>query len=77
MTELPTWVWDMVIALEAQRDEHPTFYDADGKRLDWCPCEPLDKVPTDVLAQAKAIRAYTQAKDREAAVKAEEASDAA
>lgn len=67
MSELPTWVWDLVIALEVQRDEHPTLHDAYGKRLDWCPCEAINAVPPEVLAQAKAIRAYTQAKEREAA----------
>lgn len=72
VNDLPTWVWDLVIALDAQRDEHPTLYDADGKRLGWCPCEPLDKVPPDVLTQAQAIRAYTQAKEREAAAKSED-----
>lgn len=70
--ELPIWVWDMVIELEHQRDVHPQLLHQSGtmakpEPYDWCSCALLDKVPADVLAHAQAIRAYTQAKEREAA----------
>lgn len=71
-TELPSWVWDMVIELEHQREVHPMLmFQAGGmekpERYDWCSCALLDKVPPDVLTQAQALRAYTQAKLHEVA----------
>lgn len=72
MTELPTWVWDMLIELEDQRETHPKLLHQSGlmtkpEPYDWCSCALLDKVPREVVAQARAIRAYAQAKAREAA----------
>jgi hypothetical protein len=72
VTELPTWVWDMLIELEEQREIHPKLLHQSGlmtkpEPYDWCSCALLDKVPREVTAQAQAIRAYAQAKAREAA----------
>lgn len=79
--ELPVWVWDMLIELEDQRDTHPKLlFQAGGmakpERYDWCSCALLDKVPLEVLDHARAIRDYTQAKER-AAAKAAEIEDGA
>lgn len=72
MTDLPTWVWDMLIELEDQRDTHPELlFQAGGmakpERYDWCSCALLDKVPAEVVTQARAIREYIQAKERDKA----------
>lgn len=72
MTELPAWVWDILIELEDQRDTHPELlFQAGGmakpERYEWCSCALLDKVPPEVIGQVRAIRNYTQAKAGEAA----------
>lgn len=69
--ELPTWVWDVLIDLDTQRDEHPTLLFKSGAfegtaKYDWCPCQPLQLVPPEVIAQARAIRQYTRDKERDA-----------
>ena len=79
-SELPTWVWDMLIELENQRDTHPQLlFQAGGmsetERYEWCSCRLLDMVPPEVLDHALAIRDYTQAKER--AAKAAEGEEAA
>ena len=71
MGELPTWVWDILIELEDQRDTHPEllFQAAtmdEPAKYDWCSCALLDKVPPDVITKVRAIREYTQAKARDA-----------
>lgn len=71
MSDLPTWVWDILIELENQRDTHPELlFQAGGmdkpEKYDWCSCGLLDKVPPEVIHQVRAIRDYTQAKAREA-----------
>jgi hypothetical protein len=72
VNELPTWVWDILIELEDQRDTHPEllFKAAtmdEPAKYDWCSCALLDKVPPEVITQARAIREYVQAKARETA----------
>lgn len=70
-SELPVWVWDILIELEHQRDVHPELLHQSGlmakpERYDWCSCALLDKVPPEVIEHARAIRDYTQAKERAA-----------
>lgn len=70
MANLPKWVWDLVIHLQQQEDEHPTLYiQANVKNpapadkyieSDWCPARALDQVPRPIRKQAEAIREYTQ-----------------
>ena len=68
--DLPTWVWDILIELENQRDTHPELlFQAGGMtapaKYDWCSCALLDKVPSEIIDRVRAIRDYTQAKARE------------
>jgi len=70
-SDLPIWVWDILIELEEQRDTHPELlYQAGGMdkpaRYEWCSCALLDKVPPEVIEHARAIRDYVQAKERAA-----------
>jgi hypothetical protein len=74
-SELPPWVWDILIELENQRDTHPKllFQSAtmdEPAKYDWCSCALLDLVPPDVLEHARTIRDYVQAKERAAATRA-------
>lgn len=74
-TELPKWVWDMIINLNEQEMEHPELYvRKDAKYPEqgysyvesvWCPGRALDLVPPAVREQAKAIREYTRQADRD------------
>lgn len=69
-SELPIWVWDILIEMEDQRDTHPKLLHQSGlmtkpEPYDWCSCALLDKVPPEVIEHARAIRDYTQAKARE------------
>lgn len=71
-SDLPSWVWDILVELEEQRDVHPELlFQAGGMEMPakygWCSCALLDKVPPEVIEHARAIREYTQAKAREAA----------
>lgn len=80
-SDLPVWVWDMLIELHDQRDTHPKLLFQSGgmakpERYDWCSCALLDLVPAEVTAQARVIRDYLQAKQR-ALTEAKEASTAA
>lgn len=68
-SDLPVWVWDILIELEEQRDTHPTLlFQAGGMaepaKYDWCSCRLLDMVPPEVIDHARAIRDYVQAKER-------------
>lgn len=70
-SDLPVWVWDILIELEEQRDTHPELlFQAGGMaepaKYDWCSCSLLDKVPADVISHVRAIRDYVQAKERAA-----------
>lgn len=49
-TELPKWVWDIVIALQRHEDEHDA--------ADRCYTNVLRAVPRDVRDQAAAIGSY-------------------
>ena len=60
MSDLPSWVWDTVIALQKHRDEHPQYLaeyypDYKPRRAATCGCEPLAHVPSDIKAIAEAI----------------------
>lgn len=59
MRDLPPWVWDVVIALEKHREEHPRYYAqcgvSDYARADTCGCEPLALVPRDVKDAAEVL----------------------
>jgi hypothetical protein len=70
-SELPVWVWDMLIELEDQRDSHPELlFQAGGmpkpERYEWCSCRLLDRVPPEVVEHVWAIRDYVQAKEQAA-----------
>lgn len=70
-SDLPVWVWDILIELEDQRDTHPELlFQAGGMtepaKYEWCSCALLDMVPPEVIEHAQAIRDYTQAKERAA-----------
>lgn len=70
-SDLPVWVWDILIELEEQRDTHPELlFQAGGMdkpaRCEWCSCSLLDKVPPEVISHVWAIRDYVQAKERAA-----------
>lgn len=76
-SDLPVWVWDILIELEEQRDTHPKLFayfagKDEPQRYDWCSCALLDKVPPEVIEHARAIRDYVQAKERRAAEAAAE-----
>ncbi len=76
MSDLPNWVYDVVMTLERWRDEHPTLH-ADlysmeaGKHVmqklgDDGGCAALGLVPVEVRERAQAIREYTRAAAEEA-----------
>lgn len=80
-SELPVWVWDMLIELEDQRDTHPELlFQAGGmakpERYGWCSCALLDRVPPEVIHHVRAIRDYVRAKEQ-AAARATEGGDVA
>ncbi len=63
MTELPNWVYDLLIDLQHQRDVHPAWMFQSGgmaepAQWDWCQCSALQLVPLDVQVKAEAIAAY-------------------
>lgn len=63
MTDLPNWVYDLIIDLERWRDEHPALYaqyagSDEYRKVEQCGCSPLDHVPDEVLARARVIREY-------------------
>lgn len=70
MTDLPKWVWDMIIHLEDQEDIHPKLYvQVDAKYPEqgysyqpssWCAGTVLNSVPLEIRGQARAIRDYTR-----------------
>lgn len=51
-TDLPKWVWDLVIAIQRHEDEH--------RSQDACLKGVMAAVPRDVRDQADAIAAYVQ-----------------
>ncbi len=72
-TELPPWVYDMVMHLERWHDEHgQLFVNAFNASLgrheyvkaDSCGCGALDAVPAETRANAKALRSYLAAKEK-------------
>lgn len=62
MTELPNWVYDLVMDLQEQEAIHPPLYQVGITggwiRRDWCPTNALEKVPAEVQQAAEAIRGY-------------------
>lgn len=81
MTELPKWVWDLIMNLQQQEEEHPNLYvRVDAKYPEqgfsyqqalWCPRTALHSVPVEIESQAKAIRDYTRQVDRDKEGKAD------
>lgn len=71
MTDLPNWVYDVVIELQRWADEHPKLYrymaENDYQPFPDCGCEALERVPEDVRERAKAIRAYVSDVDHQRA----------
>lgn len=70
-TDLPAWVYDMIMHLDQWHDEHGTLYVeayqiASGRhefvKADRCGCRALEAVPADVISQARALRSYLAAK---------------
>jgi hypothetical protein len=65
VTDLPPWIYDVVMAMQHWSDVHPKlhgdFHDGICPMEDDCGCKALDLVPAEVKAQAQAIRAYMQA----------------
>ena len=75
MSELPAWVYDVVMAMEKWSYEHPRlfveyFNQEAGKHVMQpavgCGCAALDFVPKEVRDYARAIAAYMAAKTLEA-----------
>jgi len=66
VTDLPPWVYDVVIELQRWRDEHPKLYRYVGvdvyEKAEMCGDEALAKVPAEVQAAAEAIAAYLRAR---------------
>lgn len=70
MADLPKWVWDLVIHLQQQEEEHPKLYrQVDAKYpeqgysyqpAEWCAGTALSQVPRPIQKQAEAIRTYTR-----------------
>jgi hypothetical protein len=66
VSDLPAWVYDVVMELERWRDTHPKLHAQYAGSREWqpvdrCGCEPLDHVPANALDRAKAIRSYLDA----------------
>jgi hypothetical protein len=66
VTTLPNWVIDLVNDLDEQREQHPKLLFESGafegtQIYDWCPCKALERVPAEVLTQARAVAAYRRA----------------
>ena len=71
MSELPTWVWDILRDLAEQKD-HPKLLFESGafegtRKYDWCPCATLAKAPTEVVEQARVMNRYIAQKAAELA----------
>lgn len=67
-TEPAAWVYDLVIELLDQQDEHPTLYHTSGAfegyaQYAWCPCIALKHVPPEIVAKAAAIRSYKRSQE--------------
>lgn len=67
-TQLPKWVYDLVLDLIEQEAVHPELlYKPAGRegaaKYGWCPCNALAKVPAEVVVQARAIADYLRAMD--------------
>lgn len=69
MNDLPAWVYDVVIAQQEWADMHPKlygeFYSSEAgkhvmQRVDDCGCKPLEHVPVEVQAEARAMARYLQ-----------------
>lgn len=70
MSELPNWVYDVVMDLLEQEDVHPKLlFQAGGMpepaQYDWCPCAALHKVPRNVRVKARAIAAYRREAEKD------------
>jgi hypothetical protein len=68
MTDLPNWVYDVIIELQRWNDEHPNLYTSTGGtegyfRTEKCGCEALGMVPDEVRAEAKVIAEYLRHAD--------------
>lgn len=59
-TDLPRWVWDLVISLQGDENEHGPLwlqhFDGQYVRSDWCPGRALERVP-EVVRDCAAILA--------------------
>lgn len=69
-TELPNWVYDVVMDLQDQEQTHPVLlFQAGGMpapaKYDWCPCAALEKVPANVRVKAAAIAAYRREAEKD------------
>lgn len=65
MSDLPNWVYDVVIELKRWRDTHPKLHaqftgSNEWQRVDDCGCKPLDHVPAEVIEQARVIERYNR-----------------
>jgi hypothetical protein len=68
MTDLPNWVYDVVIELQRWNYEHPNLYTSAGGiegyfRTEKCGCEALELVPENVRQWAIAIRDYQRQRE--------------
>lgn len=64
MTDLPNWVYDMVMALQKWNYEHPKLY-YNEVRLSECGCEALAHVPEEVKAATETMRQYLSRREAE------------
>lgn len=63
MAELPAWVYDLVGEVQHQEEVHPKLFFTSGafegyRQYDWCSCQLMRHVPTDVQREARFIRSY-------------------
>jgi hypothetical protein len=70
MSDLPNWVYDVVIELERWGYEHPKLFaqyagSNEYQKVDDCGCHALTMVPDEVRAAAKVIRAYVSDADHQ------------
>jgi hypothetical protein len=69
MTELPNWVYDVVMDLQAQQSHPKLLFTSGGfegtAKYEWCPCMALGFVPAEVKAKAAAIAAYRREAERD------------
>lgn len=51
-TNLPRWVWDLVISLQKDEEQHPGLsfqrFDGEWVRSEWCPTVVLARIPEAV-----------------------------